>query len=200
MCKLSILLIGYFPPKSNSKWFFWIFNAIWYFVSELLVAFTSPDDIQIQRDILNRVSSYCNKPVTDYREDEFVNPYQWTFYHCIFFAFIVCSTLGYGNITPSGSYIFKFWEQFWNIFLELISIDDDDHMHDKNDFFKYISGTLGRYSMIAYALVGMPVNMILYTYLGEYFGSKVGSGLWFVPQNSWSFMFLFQVYKSVSEI
>lgn len=27
--------------------------------------------------------------------------------------------------------------------------------------------------MIAYALIGMPVNMILYTYLGEYFGSNV---------------------------
>lgn len=27
--------------------------------------------------------------------------------------------------------------------------------------------------MIFYALIGMPVNMILYTYLGEYFGSNV---------------------------
>lgn len=35
------------------------------------------------------------------------------------------------------------------------------------------SGTLGRYFMIGYALIGMPVNMILYTYLGEYFGSNV---------------------------
>lgn len=105
------------------------------FVSELLVAFTSPDDIHIQKDILNRLSSYCNKPVTDYRDDEVANPYQWTFYHSVFFAFIVCSTLGYGNITPSG--------------------------------------TVGRYFMIAYALIGMPVNMILYTYLGEYFGSYV---------------------------
>lgn len=63
-------------------------------ISELLVSFTSPDDVQIQKDILNRVSTYCNKPVTDYRDDEFVNPYQWTFYHAVFFAFIVCSTLG----------------------------------------------------------------------------------------------------------
>lgn len=35
------------------------------------------------------------------------------------------------------------------------------------------SGTVGRYFMIAYALVGMPVNMILYTYLGEYFRRNV---------------------------
>lgn len=69
---------------------------------ELLVTFTSPDDEKIQTDILNRVSTYCNKPVT-FSEDEFVPPYQWTFYHCVFFAFIVCSTLGYGNITPSGT-------------------------------------------------------------------------------------------------
>lgn len=33
--------------------------------------------------------------------------------------------------------------------------------------------TFGRYFMIAYALIGMPVNGILYAYLGEYFGSRV---------------------------
>lgn len=31
----------------------------------------------------------------------------------------------------------------------------------------------GRYFMIVYALIGMPVNMILYAYLGEYFGTRV---------------------------
>lgn len=103
--------------------------------SELLVSYASPDDIQIQKLILNRVSSYCNKPVTDYREDEYVKPYQWTFYHAVFFAFIVCSTLGYGNITPTN--------------------------------------TFGRYFLIFYALIGMPVNMILYTYMGDYFGKNV---------------------------
>lgn len=66
--------------------------------AELLVSFTSPGDTHIQKDILNRLSSYCTKPVTNYKEDEFVNPYQWTFYHCVFFAFIVCSTLGNANL------------------------------------------------------------------------------------------------------
>lgn len=69
-------------------------------ISELLVSFTSPNDIEIQQSVLKEVSSYCNKPVTDYREDEFVDPYQWTFYHAVFFAFIVCSTLGKLHIFP----------------------------------------------------------------------------------------------------
>lgn len=33
--------------------------------------------------------------------------------------------------------------------------------------------TFGRYFMILYALIGMPVNGILFAYLGEYFGSRV---------------------------
>lgn len=77
--------------------FIFSFDCFTYFYikfSELLVSFTSPDDTKIQKSILDRLSSYCTKPVTDYREDEFVNPYQWTFYHCVFFSFIVCSTLG----------------------------------------------------------------------------------------------------------
>lgn len=105
------------------------------FYTELLVAFLSPKDHQTQQNILDRLSSYCNKPVTDHREDEYVKPYQWTFYHSVIFAFIICSTLGYGNITPSEN--------------------------------------AGRYFLIIYAIVGMPVNIILYTYLGEYFGKSV---------------------------
>lgn len=31
--------------------------------------------------------------------------------------------------------------------------------------------------MIVYALIGMPVNMILYAYLGEYFATRVSFGL-----------------------
>lgn len=72
-----------------SKLVFFIFRS-----TELLVAFTSPDDLKVQRYILDRLSTYCNKPVTNHTEDEFIPPYQWTFYHSVFFAFIVCSTLG----------------------------------------------------------------------------------------------------------
>lgn len=31
--------------------------------------------------------------------------------------------------------------------------------------------------MIIYALIGMPVNMILYAYLGELFGRRVSNGI-----------------------
>ncbi|XP_067636203.1 open rectifier potassium channel protein 1 isoform X2 [Eurosta solidaginis] len=48
--------------------------------------------------ILTRVSEYCGKPVTKEPEDK---PYTWTFYHAFFFAFTVCSTVGYGNIFPT---------------------------------------------------------------------------------------------------
>lgn len=40
--------------------------------------------------------------------------------------------------------------------------------------------TFGRYFMIAYALIGMPVNGILYAYLGEYFGSRVRSAIYLI--------------------
>lgn len=102
---------------------------------DLLVKYTSPFDIRVQNAILGKLTTYCGKPVTNHTLDEFETPYQWTFYHSIFFAFTVCSTLGYGNIAPTS--------------------------------------TLGRYFMIAYALVGMPLNGILYAYLGDYFGKRV---------------------------
>lgn len=35
--------------------------------------------------------------------------------------------------------------------------------------------TFGRYFMIVYALVGIPVNGILYAYLGDYFGETVST-------------------------
>lgn len=71
-------------------------------ISELLVSSTPSDR---HKEILKKVSSYCNKPVTDYREDEFVDPYQWTFYHAVFFAFIICSTLGKFNCFEGFSLI-----------------------------------------------------------------------------------------------
>ncbi|KAJ6635031.1 Open rectifier potassium channel protein 1 [Pseudolycoriella hygida] len=99
---------------------------------ELLVKYTSPDNVTIQNEVLEKVSIYCKKRVTNHTLDAYVDPHVWSFYHSVFFSFTVCSTLGYGNITPTHSF--------------------------------------GRYFMIVYALIGMPVNAILYTYLGEYFG------------------------------
>ncbi|KAJ6645513.1 Open rectifier potassium channel protein 1 [Pseudolycoriella hygida] len=69
-------------------------------VNELLVEFASPDDLTIQNEILNKVSNYCGRPVTNHTLDEYPNDYKWTFYHSFWFSFIVCSTLGYGNSSP----------------------------------------------------------------------------------------------------
>lgn len=64
---------------------------------ELLVEYASPGDLKIQNTILDKVTAYCGKPVTNYTLDEFETPYQWTFYHAVFFSFTVCSTLGKDN-------------------------------------------------------------------------------------------------------
>lgn len=88
-----------------------------------------------KEQILERISDYCGKPVTDYTKDEYEIPYTWTFYHAFFFAFTVCSTVGYGNISPTTF--------------------------------------AGRMVMIAYSVIGIPVNGILFAGLGEYFGRTV---------------------------
>lgn len=62
--------------------------------AELLVEFAAPNDLEIQNAILAQLSTYCKRPVTSHITDEFEDPFQWTFYHAIFFAFTVCSTLG----------------------------------------------------------------------------------------------------------
>lgn len=54
-----------------------------------------------QNDILDRITDYCGKPVTDPLKDDSEPYYKWTFYHAFFFAFTVCSTVGYGNISPT---------------------------------------------------------------------------------------------------
>ncbi|KAM8719602.1 hypothetical protein ACLKA7_005783 [Drosophila subpalustris] len=85
-----------------------------------------------QEEILEKITDYCGKPVTDYTKDEYEIPYTWTFYHAFFFAFTVCSTVGYGNISPTTF--------------------------------------AGRMIMIAYSVIGIPVNGILFAGLGEFFG------------------------------
>ena len=54
-----------------------------------------------QTEVLERITDYCGKPVTDYTKEEYEIPFTWTFYHSFFFAFTVCSTVGYGNISPT---------------------------------------------------------------------------------------------------
>ncbi|BFG02546.1 open rectifier potassium channel protein 1 [Drosophila madeirensis] len=98
-----------------------------YLVEEL-----SDKNVSTQNEILERISEYCGKPVTDVEKDEHEVPFTWTFYHAFFFAFTVCSTVGYGNISPTTF--------------------------------------AGRMIMIAYSVIGIPVNGILFAGLGEYFG------------------------------
>lgn len=60
-------------------------------------------DKETQDEVLQKISNYCDKPVTNYTIEELDNyvPFRWTFYHAFFFAFTVCSTVGYGNISPT---------------------------------------------------------------------------------------------------
>lgn len=69
--------------------------------SELLVQHLTPHNEAVQTEILNKVSSYCDKPVTNYTLSEEDQPLTWSFYHSLFFAFTVCSTVGYGNLAPT---------------------------------------------------------------------------------------------------
>lgn len=59
----------------------------------------SPDNATLIMDIYEKVNALCGD---DLHVDALVKPYQWTFYHSFFFSFIVCSTIGYGNISPSN--------------------------------------------------------------------------------------------------
>lgn len=64
------------------------------FFLELLVKYTSPNDVNTQNEVLKKVSIYCKKPVTNHTLDKYVDPHVWSFYHSVFFSFTVCSTLG----------------------------------------------------------------------------------------------------------
>ncbi|XP_036677054.2 open rectifier potassium channel protein 1 isoform X4 [Drosophila suzukii] len=99
-------------------------------INEYLLDELSDKNKTVQNEILERISDYCGKPVTLPTQND--TPYTWTFYHAFFFAFTVCSTVGYGNISPTTF--------------------------------------AGRMIMIAYSVIGIPVNGILFAGLGEYFG------------------------------
>lgn len=51
-------------------------------------------------DIYAIVNELCND---DLHMLAPIKPHQWTFYHAFFFAFTVCSTIGYGNTSPTTS-------------------------------------------------------------------------------------------------
>uniref|UniRef100_A0A1I8MGE2 Potassium channel domain-containing protein n=1 Tax=Musca domestica TaxID=7370 RepID=A0A1I8MGE2_MUSDO len=70
-------------------------------INEYILEQLDDKNVTTQNEVLERISDYCGKPVTDYRNDEYEIPYTWTFYHSFFFAFTVCSTVGYGNISPT---------------------------------------------------------------------------------------------------
>lgn len=91
----------------------------------------------VQNDVLERITEYCGKPVTNYTTDTFEEPYTWTFYHAFFFSFTVLSTVGYGNLAPTTN--------------------------------------LGRIIMIAYSLIGIPINGILFSGLGDFFSNTFTS-------------------------
>uniref|UniRef100_A0A182SFG0 Potassium channel domain-containing protein n=1 Tax=Anopheles maculatus TaxID=74869 RepID=A0A182SFG0_9DIPT len=70
----------------------------------MLVKYLSPEDVALQRKLIGRLDDYCGSRVTNYTEDEYEPPYVWDFYHSFYFAFIICSTVGYGNISPHNTF------------------------------------------------------------------------------------------------
>ncbi|XP_055695538.1 open rectifier potassium channel protein 1 [Lutzomyia longipalpis] len=73
-------------------------------VNELLVEYLAPYNRTLQHELLEKISVYCEKPVTNYTEDKYLDPYVWTFYHSFYFVFTVISTVGYGNISPNSTF------------------------------------------------------------------------------------------------
>uniref|UniRef100_A0A182RH20 Potassium channel domain-containing protein n=1 Tax=Anopheles funestus TaxID=62324 RepID=A0A182RH20_ANOFN len=73
-------------------------------INEMLVKYLSPEDLELQRTLIGRLDGYCGSKVTNYTEDEYEPPYVWDFYHSFYFAFIICSTVGYGNISPHNTF------------------------------------------------------------------------------------------------
>lgn len=97
--------------------------------------YLAPDDPELRQAILRNASDYCGRPMTspNFQETEYTT---WTFYHCLFFALTIITTVGYGNINPQT--------------------------------------TIGRFFVIFYAVVGLPMNGIMFARFGQLYWDLVG--------------------------
>ncbi|CRK99224.1 CLUMA_CG012564, isoform A [Clunio marinus] len=86
-------------------------------VNALMIKYLSPNNTELQQLLLERVSDYCEQPLTHPSQDDFVAPYVWSFYHTFFFTFTVSSTIGYGNLSPNNTF-----GRMFTIFYALIGI------------------------------------------------------------------------------
>lgn len=94
----------------------------------------APGDPFLREKILKNASHYCGRPFTLANPNE--TEYQtWTFYHCLFFALTIITTVGYGNINPQTN--------------------------------------IGRLFVIFYAVVGLPMNGILFARFGQLYWDLV---------------------------
>nr|XP_029721873.1 open rectifier potassium channel protein 1-like [Aedes albopictus] len=102
-------------------------------MNELLTKYLAPHDNELQQELLVRLNDYCDKKVTNYTLDEYEPPYVWNFYHSFYFAFIVCSTIGYGNISPNNTF-----GRIFMIFYALIGLPVNGF------FFAYLGDLYGK--------------------------------------------------------
>lgn len=65
-----------------------------FYSTELLVKYASPGDKETQNNVLQRLSGYCGRPVTNYTLDEYPVDFEWNYFHSFWFSFIICSTVG----------------------------------------------------------------------------------------------------------
>ncbi|XP_055295256.1 open rectifier potassium channel protein 1 isoform X2 [Sitodiplosis mosellana] len=94
---------------------------------------------QYHKEILQIVGDYCGKPVTNFTLDVHQAPLTWSFYHSFFFSFTVCSTVGYGNISPS-----TITGRMFMIFYALIGIPMNGFL------FAYLGDFFGKVFVTAY--------------------------------------------------
>lgn len=101
----------------------------------LMNLYLAPDDPELRESILRNATQYCGQPMTspNFQETEYQT---WTFYHCLFFALTIITTVGYGNINPQT--------------------------------------TIGRLFVIFYAVVGLPMNGIMFARFGQLYWDLVG--------------------------
>lgn len=108
------------------------------------------------QEFVSNLSDYCSQPFEFNKSIDEVVPRLWNFYNSFFFVVTVVSTIG---------------RNFSAIKLA-----------DLSSFFLFIAGygnlhpttDPGRILMILYAIIGIPLNGILLTSLGQFFGAVVG--------------------------